>query len=530
MQHMKKTNRVAFVGFLAATALVLTGCSGAATDAPAASIAPGKIEAPLVGGDLLIARAGDAITMNSTASQFNNNSIYVFQQLGESLFIVSADGQDLEPLLATGYTVSEDGLTYTIKLREGVQFSDGTPMTAKDVKFSIDQDTKSAETGWGYVNAAIKEVSVIDDSTVNVGLKYPWAPIIADLSMFSNAIIPENYGGKTADQFYEAPVGTGPFMWGEWKKGQSLTLVKNPNYWVRGKPYLDSVTWNVVPDANTRKLQLQGGQIDIDTMPDWSSFAALESSPGVKVYAFPSTQHDFVEINQHRAPFDDVHIRRAIAFAVDREALVDAVLFGNGTSANSLLSPGTPFYDKDAAGPQFDLEKAKAELAKSSKPNGFSTTLLIRSGDANRASVAQIMKAELEEIGIIVEIKQLEATAALQADIDSDFDMILSGWTMDIPDPDQWTSFAVDPAGGANSTSTFYNNPKAIAINKLAQQEADLTKRAALYKELQQVTGDDAFLTYLYYSPFAYASTDKVHGFHVTPLGNYHVENIHKSN
>ncbi len=520
---MRSRNRIAVTSLLAVTALLLTACS---TSTPSDSATS---DGPVMGGDLVIARAGDVITMNSTASQFNNNSIYVFQQLGESLFTVTEDGQGLEPLLATGYTVSDDGLSYTVTLREGVTFSDGKPMTAKDVKFSIDQDTATAETGWGYVNAAIKEVKVIDDATVEFDLKYRWAPIIADLSMFSNAIIPENYNGMTADEFYAAPVGTGPFMWGEWKKGQSLTLVKNPNYWQEGKPYLDSVTWNVVPDANTRKLQLQGGQIDIDTTPDWSSFAELGATPGLRADAFPSTQHDFVEINQQRAPFDDVHIRRAIAYAVDRQALVDTVLFGNGEPANSLLSPGTPFYDKAAPGPQFDVAKAKEEMALSSKPNGFSTTLLIRSGDSNRASVAQIMQDELKEIGITVEIKQLEATAALQADIDSDFDMILSAWTMDIPDPDQWTSFAVDPATGANSSSTFYNNPTVIALNKEAQQEADLTKRAALYKELQKLTGEDAFLTYLYYSPFAYASSDKVHGFHVTPLGNYHMENVYKT-
>ncbi len=520
---MRSKKPLAVISVLAAGVLLLTGCSGTGPSDQVNS------DGPVMGGDLVIARSGDVITMNSTASQFNNNSIYVFQQLGESLFTVTADGQELEPLLATGYTVSDDGLSYTVTLREGVKFSDGKPMTAKDVKFSIDQDTATAETGWGYVNAAIKEVKVIDDTTVQFDLKYRWAPIIADLSMFSNAIIPENYNGKSVDEFYAEPIGTGPFMWGDWKKGQSLTLVKNPNYWQAGKPYLDSVTWNVVPDANTRKLQLQGGQIDINATPDWSSFADLGATPGLKAKAFPSTQHDFVEINQQRAPFDDVHIRRAIAFAIDRQALVDTVLFGNGEVANSLLSPGTPFYDKDATGPQFDLAKAKAEMALSSKPNGFSTTLLIRSGDANRASVAQIMQDELKQIGITVEIKQLESTAALQADIDSDFDMILSAWTMDIPDPDQWTSFAVDPATGANSSSTFYNNPKVIALNKEAQQESDLTKRAALYKELQKLTGEDAFLTYLYYSPFAYAFSDKVQDFHVTPLGGYRMQDVYKT-
>ncbi len=520
---MRSKNPLVAIGVLAVSALLLTACSNSGAGDQNGS------DGPVMGGELVIARSGDVITMNSTASQFNNNSIYVFQQLGESLFTVTADGQELEPLLATGYTVSDDGLSYTVTLRDGVKFSDGKPMTAKDVKFSIDQDTATAETGWGYVNAAIKEVKVIDDSTVQFDLKYRWAPIIADLSMFSNAIIPENYNGMTVDEFYAAPIGTGPFMWDEWKKGQSITLVKNPNYWQAGKPYLDRVTWNVVPDANTRKLQLQGGQIDINTTPDWSSFAELGSTPGLRAEAFPSTQHDFVEINQQRAPFDDEHIRRAIAYAVDRQALVDTVLFGNGEPANSLLSPGTPFYDKAATGPQFDLDKAKEEMALSSKPDGFSTTLLIRSGDANRASVAQIMQDELKQIGITVEIKQLESTAALQADIDSDFDMILSAWTMDIPDPDQWTSFAVDPATGANSSSTFYDNPKVIALNKEAQQESDLTKRAELYKELQKLTGEDAFLTYLYYSPYAYAFSDKVQDFHVTPLGGYRMQDVYKT-
>ncbi len=284
-----------------------------------------------------------------------------------------------------------------------------------------------------------------------------------------------------------------------------------------------------MPDANTRKLQLQGGQIDIDDTPDWSSFSSLKSSPGIVADAFPSTQIDYVAFNQQRAPFNDVHVRRAIAYSIDRQSLVKAVLFGNGSAANSLLSPGTPFYDKDAKGPTYDPTAAKAELAKSSVPNGFSTSILIRSGDANQASVAQILQSELKKLGITVTIKQLDPTANKQARLKSDFDMTLSAWTMDIPDPDEWTTFAVDPNGGSKSAFTYYNNPTVVAINKQAQQEIDPAKRQALYSQLQTLTGDDAFLAYTYYSPYAYATTDKVKGFTVTPLGNYHVEDITKS-
>lgn len=516
---MKRTTRTAVGGLMVAAALVLAGCSDGGTS---------STSGPAEGGDLVIARPADAVSMNNTTT-FDNPSIYTFQQIMEPLFTVSDDGQTLKPWLASDYTVSDDKLSYTIKLRSGVKFSDGTPLTADDVKFSIDADTATAETGWGYINAAIDSVSVIDEETVDIKLKYAWAPMIADLSLFSNAIVPANYGGKTAEEFYEAPVGTGPFKWGEWKKGQSLKLVKNDNYWQEGKPSLDSVTWSVVPDANTRKLQLEGGQVDVIEAPDWSSFSSLGNSGEVLAQTFPSTQIDYLAFNQERAPFDDIHIRRAIAYSVDREALVKAVLFGNGTPANSLLSPGTPFYNEDEAGPTYDPAKAKAELAQSSKPDGFSTTLLIRSGDANQASVAQILQSELAKLGITVEIKQLDPTANKQARLASDFDMTLSAWTMDIPDPDQWTSFAVDPEGGSRSAFTAYNNPAVVDLNRRAQLEVDSNKRQELYNELQKLTGEDAFLAYTYYSPYAYGLSDKVEGFKVTPLGNYHLEDITKS-
>ena len=452
------------MGLVAIAGLLVTGCS---TGAGTSTVSAGG---PVAGGDLRIARSSDAISMDSTSASFENYSIEVYQNIGESLFTVTDDGKGVKPWLASGYTVSSDNLTYTIALRKGVQFSNGQLVTAKDVKFSIDQDTKTADTGWGFINAAIDKVTVVDDATVTVSLKYPWAPILADLSLFSNAIIPDNYGGKTAAQFFDAPVGTGPFKWGEWKKGQYLKLVKNPSYWQKGKPFLNSVTYNVVPDSNTRKLQVQGGQTDIDNTPDWASFASLKTSPGVKVFAFPSTQIDYVAINQHRAPFSDIHVRRAIAYAIDRKALVKAVLFGNGSEANSLIPPGTPFYDKNAPGPTYDVAKAKAELA-----------------------------------------------------------MNLSAWTMDIPDPDEWTTFATDPTSGNNSAFTFYNNPEVNALNKKAQQETDPVKREAIYKDLQKKTGDDAFFSYLYYSPYAFATTDKVGGYHVSPLLTFHLENVYKT-
>ncbi len=518
---MKNRTRNTIAVAVAGAALVLTGCSsggGAAT---------GTSGKPVTGGDLVIDRAADASSLNKT-TVFDNNSIFVDEQIMEPLFSVSNDGKSVKPWLASGYKVSADKLTYTITLRKGVEFSDGKPMTSADVVFSLDEDTKTGSDGWGYINSAIDDVKAVDADTVEIDLKYAWAPILADLSLFSNGIIPDNYGGETADEFYQHPVGTGPFKWGEWKKGQYLKLTKNTHYWQKGKPYLDSVEWNVVPDANTRKLQIQGGQADVDEYPDWSSFASLKSSPGVTATAFPSTEIDYIAFNEKRAPFDDVHVRQAVADAIDRTALVKAVLYGNGKPANSLLMPGLPYYDA-SGGQSYDLAAAKKALAASSVPNGFSTTLLIASGNANQAAVAQIMQSELKKLNIDVTIQQLDPTSNHAARVQSNFDMAYSAWTMDIPDPDEWTTFAVDPAGGANSAFTFYNNPQVVSLNQQAEKEIDSTKRGELYSQLQKLTSQDAFLAYLYYPPYAYATTSATKGFFVTPLGNYHLEDVYKT-
>lgn len=520
---MKSKVRVSTAAALAVVPLVLAGCGSGVGSGSGAS----GSSKPVYGGNLVIDRSNDAVSMNKTTT-FDNSSIYVMEQIMEPLFTVSNDGKSTKPWLATGYTVSANKLTYTIKLRGGVKFSNGQPMTSADVKFSIDQDTKTGSTGWGYINSAIKQVVAVNPSTVQIDLKYPWAPIIADLSLFSNAIIPNNYGGESETAFYNHPIGTGPFEWDVWKKGQYIKLVKNPHYWQPGKPYLDSVEFSVVPDANTRQLQLEGNQADIDTFPDWSSFGTLKSSPGIVATAFPSTEIDYLTFNEKKAPFSDVHVRQAISDAINRTALVNAVLFGNGKPANSLFMPGLPYYDA-TGGEAYNLAAAKKALAESSTPHGFTTTLQIASGNPNESTVAQIVQSELKPLGITVNIQQLDPTAA-HASLEADtFDMAYALWTMDIPDPDEWTSFAVDPSGGAQSAFTFYNNPKVISLNKQAEQEIDPAKRAVLYTQLQQLTAQDAFLVYLYYPPYAYATTDKVHGFFVTPLGNFHLEDVYKT-
>jgi len=525
------TNRTtALKALTAAGALVVlaacgsSGGSGGTTSGGSTSGGSTSAGTPVHGGKLTFAAVQDAQSMNKS-TVFDNNSIWIFEQIFQQLYTVSADGKSVVPQLATGYKVSSDKKTYTFTLRPGVKFSNGQPMTSKDVKFSIDQTTKASQ-GWGFINTAIKSTSAPSPDTFVVHLKYPWAPLLADLSIFANGIIPDNYAGKSETAFYNAPIGTGPFKWDVWHKGQSLTLVKNPLYWQKGLPYLDSITWTDVSSDNTRQQQLQGGQAQIDQFPAWSTVTQLQNTQGVNMHLFNSTQTNYLAFNETRKPFQDVHVRRAISLALNRDALVKAVLFGHGKPANSLFPPQVPYYDPNTPGYQFNLAEAKKEMAQSSVPHGFSTSIVIPTGNSDYQTISTIVQSELKPLGINVKINQLDPNTENTQTQNLNYDMTLTLWTMDISDPDELATFAVDPKSGAKSFFTMYNNPAVVNAAHAAERTLDTEKRQQLYNTLQTGAAKDAFMAFLYYSPYPYATTTNVHGFYVTPLGNMHMENV----
>ena len=510
---------IAGVGVAALTLLAACGSS-----AGSSSASGGSSGTPVRGGNLVIANNADAQSMNNT-TVFDNNSIWIFEQIFQPLYTVTNNGKGTMPWLATGYTVSANKKTYTFTLRKGVKFSNGQTMTSADVKFSIDQNRAAAQ-GWGYIDTAIASVDDPTPSTVVINLKYPWAPLLADLSLFANGIVPNNYDGETEAEFYTHPIGTGPFKWDYWHKGQALKLVRNPYYWQKGLPYLNSVTWTDVPSDNTRELQLKGGQAQVDEFPAWSTVAALKSTPGVDMDLFNSTQTNYLAFNEEVKPFQDVHVRQAISLAINRPALVKAVLFGNGKPANSLFPPQVPYYDPNTPGDQLNLAKAKQQMAESTVPHGFTTTILIPSGDSDYSTIATIMQAELKPLGITLKVQTLDPNTADNDQQTLKYDMTLTLWTMDIPDPDELATFAVVPTSGAKSFFTDYDNPAVVKDTHLAEQTTAPAARQVLYNDIQTDAAQDAFMAYLYYSPYPYATGSNVHGFFVTPLGNYHLQDV----
>jgi peptide/nickel transport system substrate-binding protein len=482
-------------------------------------------QAPVRGGDLVVARVGPTVSLDKT-TEFDNESAWVFQQIYQPLFASSKDGRAVVPRLATGYSVSNGGRTYTIHLRSGVRFSNGQSMTARDVKFSLD-DARTVKGGWSFIDAAISSVAAPNPSTVVVHTKTRWAPLLADLAMFNNGIIPANFDGKSRAAFYANPIGTGPFELSSWNKGGNIKLVRNPFYWEKGKPYLDSITWTPVSDDNTRILQLRGGQAQIDEFPPFGAISGLTHASGVSVGLFPAARVDFMVMNEKQAPFQDVHVRRAISYAIDRKAIVAAVLRGYGKVANSLLPSALRYYNAQTPGLQFNLAKAKAEMAKSSVPNGFKTTILIGTQTATTDSaIAEIFQQELKPLGISVSIKLEDHAVAQDAVAGFHYQLAHEGFTMDIVDPDELIQFGVVPNGGTDSMFTNYADPKVTRWAAEAEQTTSSARRAQLYKLIQTETAANPPAVYLYYPLQAYAFSTKVHGFFVYPTGSYRAEDI----
>lgn len=500
---------------LVALALLLT--------VPVGLVQGQEASAPTPGGDLVFARTEDNTTLDPTVA-VETETIYVQNHLFETLFVTSDDGKTVEPWLATGYELSDDQQTWTIALRPDVVFSDGAPLTSADVKFSVERARDNSP--FGFLLTAIDEIETPDPRTVVIHTAYPWSPLLADLSYWGAAVLPADFGGKSEEEFFENPVGTGPFMLDNWERGSQLRVVRNPNYWQEGKPYLDSVTWTQVPDANTRVLQLQGGQAHIASDIPFNTMPTLAATPGINAEAFPGTTVFYIMLNTTVEPFNDVHVRRAIAHALDKEAMANAVLFGFGGAACSIIAPTVAFYDPETPCLTYDLEAAQAELAQSSAPDGFDTEFLVGDNPTNVA-IAEIIQGQLAPLGINVSLRLIDEGQFYETLSSLDYEMGYAGWTMDIPDPDEQIAFMLDyETGGADSYSTGYNNPDMIELVQSAQQEFDEAARQELYSEIQALHAAEVPHIPLIFQQTTFAWSDEVQDFFVNPVGNRHLENV----
>ena len=477
-------------------------------------------EQPKAGGTITMSLADQDVTTFDPPVPPDNMSIWTMLLFYEQLIRVAPDGLSLEPGLAESWEASDDGKTYTFKVREA-QFHDGTSFTAEDAAFCIDRAANAEGTPWQFILQVVESTEAPDPRTCVVHLQDVWAPFEADLAMFSASIFPKAAYEEQGDAFFEHPIGTGPFQFVSRTPDVEVVLEKNPNYWQTGVPYLDGVTFKVLQDSNARVLQLQGGELDIATLVPYNQLEIFRNDPAYTVHPENVARIDIASINTTRPPFDDKTLRQAMNYAVNKESIIQNVLFGNGEMATSFL-PKMPGRDLDSPGYPYDPEKAKALAAESAGKDGFEADYNVTAGDAVGTQVAQLVAADLAQIGGKINVAPIDGNTLLERLFTTfDFDIMGSYYTTDIIDPDELASFAVLGEGGSGAMGSQYNNPEVNALILQAQSETDPEKRQELYNQIQAMHLDDAPFIFLYYPGGSAVSHAYIKNFRILPTGNY---------
>lgn len=509
--------RVLLVVTAAAAVSLAVGCGGS-TPAPGAAgqASQGAAGTPKPGGALVIAQAKGTKTLDPVAA-VSPEDIAPMYGLYDTLYRLSDDGRTLKPSLATAAPRSSAaGTVWTIDLRTDASFTDGKPVTAADVAFSLNR-ARTSKGAFSFLLGGITSVAAPDPHTVVITTADSNATLVPALGSWVASILPQDLAGKTEAAFFADPVGSGPFTFGAWDRGRSLRLAKNPRYWQAGRPYLDSIQWSTVPDSNTRVAQVQGGQADVASDVPFSQVASLKAGSSVTAGTFPATYTTMLIFNQRHAPFADVHVRRAIAQAVDRGAITTSTLFGAGRPACSLLPPAMPFASTPAC-PSFDVAAAKAELAASAYPQGFPVELTIDNLPES-STTAQIVQAQLAAIGITVKIKVVDSGELYTVYGQQAYQMGLAAWASDIPDPDEQLSYMLDPAAGGNSYYTGFDDSEVVDLLQQARGSLDTAVRAKAYAQVQAIVVRDVPQLPLSYRDNAYVWRRTVQQFAVNPMG-----------
>lgn len=490
-----------------ATVFLLAGCGKAAEQpapsesAPAASSEkpsekPAESKAPentaSYDKDIVIAVNNNFITMDAHAGRdsLSNSAIATMM---EGLVEYDKDLQ-LQPNLAEKWEISDDAKTYTFYLRKDVKFTDGEPFNAEAVKVNIDRvmDASKALRHARTFNTTEK-VEVKDEYTISVTLKDPYMAFLSRLEAFkimSPKAIKENEAGLA-----KHPIGTGPFIFKEWVEGDHMTIVKNPDHRRADQIGVDSITYKFVPENGSRVAMLETGEADIIYPMPSEMMEKIKGNANIVTEIKPSTVCRYVTMNQLKEPFNDVRVRKALNYAIDKAAYIQVVKGGYGSPLNSALSPVLPFYaDHDPY--EYDVEKAKALLAEAGYPNGFKATIW---GNTETETVKgmNFINQQLSLIGVEIEVMPMEEGTLSTKVYDTtpettELEMWYVSWSATDPDNAVRSTFQSEMVPPAGANTNYYNNPAvdtAIANGNKATTFEDQYK---FYKEAQDLIWDDA--------------------------------------
>jgi peptide/nickel transport system substrate-binding protein len=474
-----------------------------------------------VGGTLRVGATGGGAkdTIDAHRPTVDTDIMRVWN-LYESLAVRTPDFSELEMLLAESIEAEKTPKQWTIRLKDGLTFHNGKPVTADDVIFSIrrildPKDPKVGAASIGYIDE--KKLKKLDDLTVRVTLEFANAGFPDDIGQYFNAIVPVDYDPDN-------PVGTGPFKYVSFTAGQQSEFDKFPDYWEEGKPYADKLVIIDFPDDTARVNALLGGQVEaIDNLPA-AQLQSVKANPNLRVLSSQTGAWQPFTMRVDQAPFDDVRVRQAFRLIVDREQMVQQVLSGQGSIANDLYARYDPVYASDLPQRQQDLEQAKS-LLKQAGREGLNVELVTAPVFQGIVEAAQVFAQQAKGAGVNVKVRKVDSGTFYG-------DNYLS-WTFA---QDFWASrvYLSQVAQGDLPESPFnethWKEPKFLDLIQQARAEVDDAKRKDILHEAQTMQYEQGGYIIPYFSNIIDAYSAKVGGFVEAkcgfPFGNYWLKNV----
>lgn len=514
VKFIMKRKLMSIAALLTAGMLVLTACGGGSNSGGGESGGGGEGAAKT---ELIVAQGADAKSLDPHGTN-DQPSSRVMRQIYETL-VDQNEKMELLPGLAESWEQVDDS-TYQFNLKKGVKFHNGEEFKASDVKFTMERALESANVG--HIVEAIDKakIEVVDDYTIKIGTKEPFAPLLAHLAHTGASILNEKAVTEAGEDYGQNPVGTGPFKFESWATGDSIVLVRNDEYH-RDPAKLTKVTFRAIPEDTNRTIELETGGVDIvyDISPN--DIEKVESNEKLTLVRDASLSTGYIGFNCAKAPFDNVKVRQAINTALDTESIINTVYKGVGSPAKGPLTPQVWASNQNLEPYGFDVEKAKALMAEAGYADGFKTTIWTNE-NPQRMAVAEVVQNQLKAIGIETEVKVMEWGAYLDGTAKGEHDMFILGWVTVTGDPDYglFPLFHSSTFGDAGNR-TFYSTPKVDELLEKGRFSVDPAEREAAYMEVQQIVRDDAPWVFMNYGENISGTASNVKGFMQHPAGHY---------
>lgn len=473
---------------------------------------------------ILLVASVDSITTWDPSASYSTEIAY-FTNFYEGLIRATPPGSEkpFEPLLATDWKASPDGLVWTFNLRKGVKFHDGTDFKADAVKYSFER-TMELGLGAAFILDPIKEIKILDDYTVEFHLSYaaPLDRIVA--SAYGTWIFSPATKEKPREWFEDGNVaGTGPYMLESYKPDQELILKKFPQYWRESsQPGMEQVVIRIVKDAVTMQNMLEAGQADVVTLVPQESLKSVDGRPDCKVLLGPSFMNYAIHLNTRRPPLDNVLVRQAISYAIPYQDIIKASVAELGRQAAGPIPFGQFGFNSELPTYKCDLQKAKELMSKAGFPNGINRTLVFTFAAENAAhqAYAPLIKEGLERIGIPVEIRPIMWTAQwelMKGDPAKAQDLGALLWWPTFNDPYETLASLWRTEKKPFFNFAYYSNPEYDKIIDEAYATPDTKKALELYKKAQELLVREAPSVYLFDLTTAVPMRENIEGYSINP-------------